>query len=480
MALRNQIQLITYADSLGRNLAELHYVMNRYCKNALGGVHILPFFPSSADRGFSPLTYDEVDPRFGSWDDIRAIAAEYDLTVDFMVNHISRQSVYFRDFMEHGSKSDYADMFLSFSKLHPSGDIPADELAKVYTRKPRAPYTEVQHPDGSREKVWCTFDEEQIDLDLNSPLTRRIVRNYLINLARNGAKLIRLDAFAYAIKKLGTNCFFVEPDVWELLDWAQQFPAAFGAEILPEIHEHYSIQQKIAAHGHWAYDFALPMLVLHALYFGKSHNLRNWLQICPRTQMTTLDTHDGIGVVDVADLMTQQEIDDTVEHLYAKGSNINKRYSGEEYQNLDIYQINCTYYSALSCNDDAYIAARAIQFFAPGIPQIYYVGMLAGENDIALVETTRQGRDINRHNYTLSEINTAMDRTVVKRLFALMEFRNSHPAFDGDLSLADSEPHMLIMRRVNGPHHATATIDLNTHTIWIEYSSESGIQRMDV
>jgi sucrose phosphorylase len=78
----------------------------------------------------------------------------------------------------------------------------------------------------------------------------------------------------------------------------------FGVEILPEVHEHYSYHQKISAHGYWTYDFSLPMLVLHTLYHHTSRVMRQWLAICPRKQITTLDTHDGIGVVDVQDLLS--------------------------------------------------------------------------------------------------------------------------------------------------------------------------------
>jgi sucrose phosphorylase len=90
MRIQNKVQLITYPDSLGGNLMELHFVLRRYFKKALGGVHILPFYPSSADRGFAPMTYDEVDPAFGEWEDVDRIGADFDLTLDFMVNHISR------------------------------------------------------------------------------------------------------------------------------------------------------------------------------------------------------------------------------------------------------------------------------------------------------------------------------------------------------------------------------------------------------
>jgi sucrose phosphorylase len=462
MTLQNKVQLITYPDSMGGNLLTLHYCMRKFLVNAIGGVHILPFYPSSADRGFAPATYDEVDPQFGNWRDIEKIGADFDLIIDFMVNHISRQSVYFQDYLEKGMESEYADMFLSFQKFGPDG-ISDEDLKKVYTRKPRPPYLEIQRPDGSIERVWCTFDYEQIDLDWNSNLTRHLMRNVLIRLARCDAKLLRLDAFAYTTVEIGTDCYFREPAVWEILDWIKDCVAPFGVDVLPEVHEQSIYQQKLAEHGFWCYDFALPMLTLFTLYERTNCRLIEWLKVCPRKQFTTLDTHDGIGVVDVMGLMEQEEIDRTVEALYDKGSNVKRIYSGPEYQNLDIYQINCTYYSALNCNDDAYIAARAIQFFAPGIPQVYYVGLLAGENDMELVEQTRNGRDINRHNFTIDEVEEHICRPVVQRLLKLMEFRSNHKAFHGNFEIVETPDDELELAWENAGHYATLHIDLKSY-----------------
>ena len=476
MNLQNKVQLITYPDSLGGNLLTLHYVLRKYLSTAIGGVHILPFYPSSADRGFAPITHDEVDPMFGSWDDLEKIGLDFDLMIDFMVNHVSRQSIYFKDYIEKGEDSEYADLFLSFNKFGPDG-ISDEDLALVYTRKPRPPYFEIQRPDGSLERVWCTFDSEQIDLDWTSPLTRAHMRNTLIRLARTTAKMIRLDAFAYTTVEVGTECFFLEPAVWELLDWLKDCVEPFGTDVLPEVHEHSSYQQKLASHNFWCYDFALPMLVMHTLYHHTNKRLVEWLKVCPRKQFTTLDTHDGIGVVDVIGLMEQEEIDATIDGLYEKGSNAKKIYSGPEYQNLDIYQINCTYYSALSHDDDAYIAARAIQFFAPGIPQVYYVGWLAGENDTELVEQTRNGRDINRHNYSIEEIEEEVNRPVVRRLMWLMEFRNSHPAFEGDLEILESPENQISLRREFNGEWAEVYIDLKSHKTELVYTTEDGEEK---
>jgi sucrose phosphorylase len=371
--------------------------------------------------------------------------------------------------LENGEASEYADMFLSFNKLIPGGEISDEDLAKVYTRKPRPPFTVIERADGSREKIWCTFDYEQIDLDLQSLKTREVFRNFLIRLARSNAKVIRIDAFAYTTIKIGTNCFFLEPEVWELLEWLNDFVSAFNKDILPEVHEHHSYQLKLAEKGYWVYDFCLPMLVLHTLYHHSNRRLLNWLKICPRKQFTTLDTHDGIGAVDVADLLSQDEIDRTIEGLYEKGSNLKRIYSGPDYQNLDIYQVNCTYYSALECNDDSYIAARTIQFFTPGIPQVYYVGLLAGENDIELLEKTQLGRNINRHNYTLEEIHEAFKKPVVRRLLCLMKFRNSYPAFDGKFRIEDSPENQMVMTWAKNNYKTTAAIDLNDYNVTITY-----------
>ncbi len=479
MTLKNKIQLITYPDSLGANLPELHYALRKYFSRVIKGVHLLPFYPSSSDRGFAPITYDEVDPAFGTWDDVEKIGKDFDLIIDFMVNHISRQSVFFKDYIEKGPQSEYADMFLSFDKLGTKGWVKDEDLDKVYTRKPRPPYQVLERPDGTLEKIWCTFESEQIDLDYNSPKTREVMRKFLIRLARNRPKMIRLDAIAYTTMEIGTSCFFLEPHIWELLEWFDDYASAFDTEILPEVHEHYSYQFKLSQKGYWCYDFSLPMLVLHAIYHKTTRRLRSWLRKCPRKQITTLDTHDGIGVVDVAELLNPKEIDETMEELFKKGSNIKKTYSGPEYQNLDIYQVNCTYYSALGCNDDAYITARTIQFFTPGIPQVYYVGLLAGENDIDLVEKTKLGRNINRHNYSLEEIEQEIKKPVVQRLLRLMEFRNNYPAFNGESRLLKSKNDQLIIEWIDKKYNATAYIDIKTCSSKITYTDPVAGRNVD-
>ncbi len=473
--MRNGVQLITYANSLGGNLSSLADFLEEKGTNILSGVHILPFFPSSGDRGFAPLTYEEVDPVFGDWEDVERIANNFDLMVDLMANHLSRQSVQFQDYLKRGEDSPWKDFFLRFRNIWPEGEAPEEDLSLIYTRKPRPPYIEVTREDGVTEKVWCTFDYEQIDLDVDQEITRRYFSDSIRMLAGHGAKGIRLDAFAYTVKRPGTNCFFIEPDVWEVLDHCRTEAAENGAIVLPEIHEHYTIQQKLANKDYPVYDFALPMLVLHTIYSQSSARLRHWLKICPRNQFTTLDTHDGIGVVDVADLLSPSEIEATKAALFSRGANVKEIYNTAKYGNLDIYQLNCTYYSALGDSDINYLIARALQFFAPGTPQVYYVGLLAGSNDIELVERTKQGRDINRHDYTSDEIETALELPVVKKLFQLMRLRNLHPAFGGELEVHQTEDSFIRLSYTSGEYFCLCEIDLDIRSVAIDASPVEGV-----
>lgn len=477
MEFNNKIMLITYPDSMGENLRDLNHVLNRHFQGAIGGVHILPFFPSSADRGFAPICYDRVDPAFGNWDDIASLSEKYYLMYDFMVNHISRQSAYFKDFSQKKDQSAYHDMFIRYEKFWPNGEPTDRELDQIYKRTPNAPYVEVAFRDGTNEKVWRTFSDEQIDLNVNSDTTKKFIRDTVTGLKAHHASIIRLDAFAFTIKKLGTNCFFVEPEIWDLLHEIQSMVDTEQPEkcfVLPEIHEHYTIQLSLAKNGFWVYDFALPMLMLHAIYLKNAAPLKHWLKICPRKQFTTLDTHDGIGVVDVKDLLSDKEIEETKETLFQKGANVKKIYNSVLYHNLDVYQINCTYYSALGNNDDAYLLARAVQFFAPGVPQVYYVGLLAGENDLKLMEETKVGRNINRHAYSVEEINQSIERPVVQKLIRLMRFRNRYPAFNGECTITETANSVIEIHRTLEHYETVLKADLNRLTFGITYRTEDG------
>ncbi|WP_420466102.1 sucrose phosphorylase [Panacagrimonas sp.] len=470
MALRNQVQLIVYPDRIGDDLGDLGRMVDRYLTKAIGGVHILPLYPSNADGGFSPLTHKEVDPAFGTWADVEHLSRRFDLCVDLTLNHISDESAEFKDFMQHGYKSEHAELFVHVDQM---GPITPDDLAKIHIRKEKEPFREVTFGDGSSGRVWCTFTEKQIDLNYNSPKTYALMEDYIKFLTARGVNLFRLDAFGYTTKKIGTSCFLVEPDVYDILKWIDEIAREHGAETLPEVHDHSSYQYAIALHGMHPYSFALPPLLLYSLFDANSVYLKQWLRMCPRNQITVLDTHDGICIPDVEGVLPKAEIQAIIDNVSARSADPILRRSAANVHSVGaIYQLTCTYYDALKRNDDAYIAARAIQFFTPGIPQVYYVGLFAGQNDHELMDATGELRDINRHRYTLEEVDEAIKQPVVRRQLKLMEFRCSYPAFNGVFHLQYSNDSSVAMCWRDGTHTCELFVDLNFKKTTIRYIEE--------
>ncbi|WP_090924434.1 sucrose phosphorylase [Paenibacillus polysaccharolyticus] len=482
MLLKNQVQLITYPDSLGGNLSTLnHLLQNELAGLFSGGVHILPPFPSSGDRGFAPLTYLEIDPAFGTWDDIRSIGEHTDILVDLMVNHISQQSPYFQDFLLKGRSSEYADLFLTLDKVWTDGVPVQKDIDQMFLRR-EAPYSTFKiHESGEEEKVWTTFGKtdlsEQIDLDIRAAITQQLLRSFFENFKSNNVKIVRLDAVGYVIKKLGTSCFFVEPDIYVFLDWVKSLADELEIELLPEVHAHYSVQYKLADFGCWIYDFILPYRVLETLVNRSSRELRHYLADRPANQFTMLDCHDGIPVKpDLDGLIRTDEAQRLVDICLERGANLSLILSDKHKSEdgFNVHQIRCTYYSALNEDDDAYLAARAIQFFVPGIPQVYYVGLFAGKNDLARVAETGEGREINRQNYTMDDIEQQLDKKVVQRLMELIRFRNSHQAFQGEFSVLDSPDNQLCLNWKLEGQQCSLTVDLQTYQSMIHYTDPSG------
>ena len=480
MTVKNKVQLITYPDSLGGDLKSLNKVLDTYFKDTFkGGIHILPPFPSSGDRGFAPLTYDKIEPAFGTWEDIRKIGEKYDILVDIMVNHISQKSEFFQDFLKHGKKSKYADLFLTLDKIWPDGKPVQEDIDKMFLRRDLPYSTFTIEETGEEEMVWTTFGKqdpsEQIDLDINSPKVKELFTEFFKNFSKQGIKIVRLDAVGYIIKKLGTSCFFVEPAIYDFIDWITELATSLDIELLPEVHSHYLTQYKLSKHGNWIYDFILPYMVLDTLINKSSSKLCEYLKVRPSKQFTMLDCHDGVPVKpDLDDLITTAEAQKVVDVCLERGANLSLVYSDahKSEDGFDVHQIRCSYYSVLDCNDDAYLAARAIQFFAPGIPQLYYVGLLAGKNDEENVKATGEGREINRHNFTMEEIEKEVNKDVVQRLLKLIDFRNDYPVFDGEFMVYESNDSDIKLGWKKDNKECILYIDLNTYKSYIEYVNE--------
>ncbi|GGX58743.1 sucrose phosphorylase [Saccharospirillum salsuginis] len=463
--MKNQVQLITYVDRLGGGtLSDLQRLLAGPLDGLFGGAHLLPFYTpiDGSDAGFDPDDHLTVDPRLGDWGDVRTLGHDVDLMADLIVNHVSSRSPQFQDVLANGENSDWNDLFLTYRRVFPDGATESD-ITAIYRPRPNLPWTPYT-VGGEKRLFWTTFTPQQLDIDVETPRGEAYLDSILARFEASGVSMIRLDAAGYAIKRPGTRCFML-PETYDFIHRLSDKADTRGIETLVEIHSHYQTQIEIANRVGRVYDFALPPLVLHALFSGEAGPLAHWLSIAPRNCITVLDTHDGIGVLDVgADgdkpgLLAPQSIDRLVETIHERSNGESRQATGAAASNLDLYQVNCTYYSALGARDNEYLIARALQFFAPGVPQVYYTGLLAGENDVDLLNRTGVGRDINRHYYSREEIDAALDRPVVQRLFELIRLRNRHPAFQGEFGVERTSDHAMVLSWTSDDRRLELSVD---------------------
>jgi sucrose phosphorylase len=468
--MKNNVQLITYADRLGGgDIRRLGQLLKGPLAGLFGGVHILPFYYPihGADAGFDPIDHTKIDPCLGSWADIKELGQDVDLMADLIVNHVSSSSPQFLDYSEKGDTSVYKDMFLTMSSIFPNGAT-EDDLLTIYRPRPGLPFSYATLKNKQKRLLWTTFSKQQIDINVTRPQGKAYLQSVMQTLHDNGIRLVRLDAVGYVIKKPGSSCFMI-PETFEFIEYLTRQAAALDIEVLVEIHSHFLRQIEIARQVDRVYDFALPPLVLHAIFNQTARYLKQWLQVSPRNAVTVLDTHDGIGVIDIGPdgsdhrdrpgILPLPELDALVEKIHSNSDGQSRLATGAAASNLDLYQVNCSFYDALGRNDREYLLARAIQFFVPGVPQVYYVGLLAGENDMTLLAKSSVGRDINRHYYTPEEIDRAIQRPVVQSLFELIRFRNRHPAFNGSFSMPETRDTGIAMRWDNGTDWVLLEVD---------------------
>ncbi|WP_035024351.1 sucrose phosphorylase [Enterovibrio calviensis] len=463
--MKNQVQLITYADRLSNGgIDDLSNMLDSSLNNLFSGVHVLPFYYpiDGSDAGFDPIDHAKVDERLGSWDSVKKLGDKVEIMADLIVNHASAQSPEFQDVLEKGEESEYWQMFLKETDVFPNG-MTEVEAATIYRPRPGSCFSEKELKSGKKVNFWTTFTDNQMDINVESPAGDAYLEKVLKLFAGNGVKIIRLDAAGYAIKRAGTSCFMTD-EAFAFINKLSNRANELGMETIAEIHSHYKTQVDVASKVNRVYDFALPPLILHSLFNNNVNALIEWLKIAPKNCLTVLDTHDGIGIIDAGPegdkpgLLTPEEIDTLVETMHDNSLEQSRKATGAAASNVDLYQVNCTYYDALGRNDVHYLFSRAIQFFSPGVPQVYYGGLFAMQNDMTLLENTNVGRDINRPYLTEEVVAEQLTKPVVKGLVKLIEIRNTSDAFNGEVTVV-GESHSLNMTWSNNV--SKAVLDLN-------------------
>lgn len=456
------VMLNAYPDSVGGRLSGLAAMLEREeLHNSFASLYILPsLYHSDLDRGFCVVDYDLNEELASKGDLDRLRKLNIDLKLDFVLNHASVMSPQFQDLLAKGERSEYLDFFIDWNKfwagcgeLTAGGYIqPAPQYIKeMFFRKPGLPILMVQFPDGREVPYWNTFYQKvweedgkrqylgQMDLNIRSPKVWDFYDQTLAKLASYGAKIVRLDAFAYAPKAPGKKNFMNEPETWEVLERVRRLADNYDLILLPEIHASYGegVYKVIAAKGYTTYDFFLPGLIIDALEHHTGEYLARWARELVNDRISTvnmLGCHDGIPMLDLKGLLPDERIQGLIDTLVARGGYVKNLHGAKNMY----YQVNATYYSALGEDDRKMLLARAVQLFMPGKPQVWYLDLFAGRNDYAAME--RAGKDghkeINRTNLTASDIESRLALDVVQKQLELLKMRNSFGVFSPDAAIS--------------------------------------------
>ncbi|KAA3657713.1 MAG: glycosidase [Chloroflexi bacterium] len=322
----------------------------------------------------------------------------------------------------------------------------------------------------------CIHYLGQMDLNAKSEMVWDYYEQTLKQMKDYGAKIIRLDAFAYLHKEVGRSNFFNEPGTWEYINRLKQLADKYGLLLLPEIHSQYDekIHEKLAHNGFALYDFFFPGLVINALESGKNGYLVKWIREVVENGFVTvnmLGCHDGIPLLDIKGLLDEQSIDEMIDVILDRGGMV-KNLFGPDGKKISYYQVNATFFSALDENHKKFLLARAIQMFMPGIPEVWYLDLFAGTNDHEAAEKGGH-KEINRTDLSMAEIETRLQTSIVQEQLNLLRFRNTFPAFglDADLTIQDSDEHQLTLVWSKDGYEASLHADLRSYEYDIVCSS---------
>ena len=442
--------LITYGDLIqGRDRSPLT-TLSKFCGLQLRGcintLHILPFFPSSSDRGFAVVDFDQVDPILGTWEDLQDLETRYQLMFDGVINHVSSQSRWFLEFLN--GHPHYRKFFTSFRA---PGELLPEQRSLIFRPRTSDVLTPFATIDGPRY-VWTTFSGDQIDLDYRNPEVLIRVLEVLLHYVRRGADLIRLDAVTYLWRRPGTACVHL-PETHEtvkifreVLGWVAPHVALITETNVPHA-------DNIAYFGngndeaHMVYNFALPPLLLHTFYTEDATRISAWLRDLEPPSETThflnfLDSHDGMGLLAARGILSGEEMQALVARTRLHGGLISYRTEpdGEEAP----YEINITWFSALNqehsgeplpAQVERFLASRAVAMALRGVPGMYLHSLFGTHNDREAVLRTGVKRDINRCSVDYDILLAAMaDPTtsiamILEGLTHLLRVRTKERAF---------------------------------------------------
>lgn len=438
--------LITYGDTVTdpqkSPLQTLKSFLDDHMRDAISAVHILPFSPYSSDDGFSILDYREVNPDLGKWQDIEAIAQDYRLMADLVLNHCSRKGPWFKNYA--AGVAPFRDYFIEM-------DDDAD-LSGVVRPRSLPLLTDVKTQRGPK-KVWTTFSSDQIDLNFKNPDVLFDFLDILIGYINKGARIIRLDAIAYLWKAPGTSCIHLR-QTHEVVKIMRCLLNMIAPDVILLTETNVPNNENVSYFGdsdeaHMVYNFSLPPLLLHAILNGSGKYLTNWASEVsnPPAHCTFLNftaSHDGIGVRPLHGLVPDLELQHLAAHTEKLGGKISTKRNSDGTDSP--YELNITYFDALGEPDQTdinlqikrFLCSQTIAMELKGVPAIYFHSLTGTRNWIEGREQTGRARTINRRKWDRAELEALLvnpnsdNGRVFNDYSRLLRIRRQQPAFHPD------------------------------------------------
>ncbi|MGG1678206.1 sugar phosphorylase [Neobacillus sp. NRS-1170] len=400
----DDVMLITYGDSIKEDgkapLQTLREFLEKYTKETLSAVHILPFYPYTSDDGFSVVDYREIDPQLGSWSDVNDIANDFDLMFDAVINHISKSSDWFQGYLKGDEK--YKGYFIEAN--------PSLDYSKVTRPRALPLLTPFETSEGIKH-IWTTFSDDQIDINFENPKVLLEILDILNMYAVNGSRFIRLDAIGFMWKKLGTTCMHLEEThaIIKLIREVLELSAP-GTILITETNVPHKDNISYFGNGYdeaqMVYQFPLPPLTLFSFHTGNARKLSEWAaSLEPTTNATSffnfLSSHDGVGMRPTEGILSEEEKQFMVDQTIAHGGRVSYKDNGDGTKSP--YELNINYLDALTHPDEEqdvrvnkFLAAHTILLSVIGVPGIYIHSLLGSRNYYQGVEESGINRRINR------------------------------------------------------------------------------------
>lgn len=444
------VALITYGDLIEspslKPLDALEELALLLFRDLFSIIHILPFFPYSSDRGFAVISYEEVDQRLGTWEDVTALSSRYRLMFDGVFNHLSSHSRRFQRFL--AGDPAYADFFHAFDSAEAITPEQLREITRPRTSPLLTPFETIQ----GRRWIWTTFSADQVDLNYANPRVLLDVVGILLEYVRRGADLVRLDAVTYLWRELGTSCAHLEQThalvklLRDVLDAVAPHVALVTETNVPHA-DNVTYFGDGGDEAQMIYNFALPPLVLDAFQRQDARALSRWAAtIEPPSDETAffnfLSSHDGIGLMGARGILPEAAIEAMCARAIEHGGFVSYKANGDGSQSP--YEINITWFSALNREDgsepvelqvDRFMASRAISLALRGVPAIYLPSFFGARNDRGAVARDGAPRSINRAAIQVERLYDALadarsiPARIAARMLELLEARVHEPAF---------------------------------------------------